>query len=305
MRHCNVQGRLVTAAALAVLLPGCSVKMMAINSLGNALAEGSSVYATDDDPELVWDAVPFGLKTIEGLIEESPRHKGLLLAATSGFTQYAYGSLQQEADFVEDADLARATVLRDRAKRLYLRARDYGMRGLDVSVKGFGEQVRRDRDAALARLQRGQVPLLYWTAAAWAAALALEVNDSELAADQSLVEAMMRRALALDEGFEMGAIHEFLMSWEAAHSSVGGSWEKAAFHFERALLFAKGARAWPYVNYAESVPLKKQNRPEFEKLLRQALEVPGDKVREQRLTNVLAQRRAEWLMGRTEILFIE
>jgi hypothetical protein len=305
MRHSNVPGRLVTAAALAFLLPGCSVKMMAINSLGNALAEGSSVYATDDDPELVWDAVPFGLKTIEGLIEESPRHKGLLLAATSGFTQYAYGSLQQEADFVEDADLARATVLRDRAKRLYLRARDYGLRGLDVGVKGWSEQVRRDRDLALGRLRREHVPLLYWTAAAWAAALALEVNDSELAADQSLVEAMMRRALVLDEGFEMGAIHEFLMSWEAAHTSVGGSWEKAGKHFERALLFAKGARAWPYVNYAESVPLKKQNRQEFETLLRQALEVPPEKVREQRLTNVLAQRRAEWLLGRTDILFIE
>jgi hypothetical protein len=297
--------RLPAIAVSLLLLPGCSIKQMAINSLGNALAEGNSVYATDDDPELVWDAVPFGLKTIEGLLEESPRHKGLLLAATSGFTQYAYGSLQQEADFVEDADLDRATRLRDRAKRLYLRARDYGLRGLDVHVKGFSGQLRQDRDAALSRMRREQVPLLYWTAAAWAAALALEVNDSELAADQSLVEAMMQRALVLDEGFELGAIHEFLMSWEAAHTSTGGTWEQAAHHFERALAFAGGSRAWPYVNYAESVAQKRQDRAQFEKLLRQALEVPTGKVREQRLTNVLAQRRAEWLLGRLDILFIE
>jgi hypothetical protein len=297
--------RFPAIAVSLLLLPGCSIKQMAINSLGNALAEGNSVYATDDDPELVWDAVPFGLKTIEGLLEESPRHKGLLLAATSGFTQYAYGSLQQEADFVEDADLDRATRLRDRAKRLYLRARDYGLRGLDVHVKGFSAQLRQDRDAALSRMRREQVPLLYWTAAAWAAALALEVNDSELAADQSLVEAMMQRALVLDEGFELGAIHEFLMSWEAAHTSTGGTWEQAAHHFERALAFAGGSRAWPYVNYAESVAQKRQDRAQFEKLLRQALEVPTGKVREQRLTNVLAQRRAEWLLGRLDILFIE
>jgi len=292
-------------ALLALLLPACSIKKIAVNSLGNALAEGGSVYASDDDPELVWDAVPFGLKTIEALLEESPRHKGLLLAATSGFTQYAYGSLQQQADFVEDTDLDRATHLRDRAKRLYLRARDYGLRGLDVYVKGFSAQLRQDRDAALARLRREHVPLLYWTAAAWAAALGLQVNDPELAADQNLVEAMMRRALALDEGFELGAIHEFLMTWEAAHASVGGSMDKAKQHFERALAFSKGGRAWPYVNYAEAVPLKQQNRAEFEKVLHEALAVPTDKIRDQRLTNVLAQQRARWLLGRVDILFIE
>ncbi len=56
---------------------------------------------------------------------------------------------------------------------------------------------------------------------------------------------------------------------------------------------------------AQTVAQKRQDRAQFEKLLRQALEVPTGKVREQRLTNVLAQRRAEWLLGRLDILFIE
>ena len=34
-------------------------------------------YASDDDPELVGDALPFALKTIEGLSRATPRHKGL------------------------------------------------------------------------------------------------------------------------------------------------------------------------------------------------------------------------------------
>ena len=116
----------VVRAAVALLalglLPACSVKGIAVNALGNALAEGGSSYARDDDPDLVWEAVPFGLKTVEGLLEEAPRHKGLLFAAASGFVQYGYGRVQQEADFVEPRDLARATELRTRARRLYLRA---------------------------------------------------------------------------------------------------------------------------------------------------------------------------------------
>jgi hypothetical protein len=124
--------RAVVALLVVALLPACSIKHVAINALGGALAEGGSSYARDDDPELIWEAVPFGLKTIEGLLEEAPRHRGLLFAAASGFVQYGYGRVQQEADFVEARDLARATELRGRARRLYLRALDYGFRGLEV-----------------------------------------------------------------------------------------------------------------------------------------------------------------------------
>ena len=82
--------RAVVAILGLALLPACSVKGLAINALGNALAQGGSSYAREDDPELAWEAVPFGLKTVEGLLEEAPRHKGLLFAATSGFVQYGY-----------------------------------------------------------------------------------------------------------------------------------------------------------------------------------------------------------------------
>ncbi|MEE8203473.1 MAG: TRAP transporter TatT component family protein, partial [Alphaproteobacteria bacterium] len=68
---------------LSVALAGCSVKQMAVNLLGDALAGGAGVYASDDDPELVREAIPFGLKTYDSLLEVSPDHRGLLLAAAN------------------------------------------------------------------------------------------------------------------------------------------------------------------------------------------------------------------------------
>src|SRR5260370_1044835 len=168
---------------LAFVSAGCSsLQRAAVNKAGDALAGGSSVYASDDDPELVWQAVPFGLKTIESLLAQSPRHQGLLLAAASGFTEYAYGALQQEADFVEAKDLARATELRNRARKLYLRALGYGFRGLEVELPGLQARLRAeaDPDRALAGATRAQGPLLYWTGAAWGAAIAISKNDPEL-----------------------------------------------------------------------------------------------------------------------------
>jgi hypothetical protein len=77
----------IIVAALILSSAGCSVKRIAVNKLGDALSSGGSSYESDDDPDLVADALPFSLKLIESLLAESPQHKGLLLAAASGFTE--------------------------------------------------------------------------------------------------------------------------------------------------------------------------------------------------------------------------
>jgi predicted anti-sigma-YlaC factor YlaD len=301
-----VTHRLIPIALVLVLAsPACSLRKIAVNSLGDALAGGGRNLASDEDPDLVGDAVPFGLKTMEGLLLESPRHKGLLLATASGFTQYSYGWVQTEADFVEAQDLAKATALRARAQRLYLRALDYGLRGLEVDYPGLRERLRQDPEPALARTKKKDAPLLYWTAAAWGAAIALKINDSELSADQGLAESLARRALALDETWDAGAIHDFFIAYEAGRSSVGGSIEKARGHLDRALQIAAGRRAFPYVSFAESASVVRQDKQEFQALLEQALAVDVSKPTDYRLANLLAQRRARWLLSRTDELFLE
>ena len=296
---------LIASALLALAQPACSIKKLAVSSLGNALAEGGKTYASDDDPDLVREAVPFGLKTVEALLDESPRHKGLLLAAASGFTQYGFAFIQQEADFVEARDLARATALRDRARKHYRRGLEYGLRGIEVDFPGFRAALRKDPVAALAPLRKKHVPLLYWTANAWGAAIALSKDDAELSADQNLAEALMRRALELDEGYERGSVHDFFISYEGGRRSVGGSVGEARQHLERALALSGGHRAWPLVNFAETVSVGAQDRKEFESLLRQALAVDPDAVPEVRVANLVAQRRARWLLGRANELFVE
>jgi predicted anti-sigma-YlaC factor YlaD len=306
MRSVRTSGTVGAALlALTAALPACSVKKMAVNSLGKALAEGASAYASDDDPDLVRDASPFALKTIESLLEASPRNEDLLLAAAKGFTQYSYGFLQQEADFIEETDLAKATALRDRARKLYRRALGYGLRGLDVDFPGFHERLRADPSEAVARTRKEHVPLLFWTANAWGAAIALSKSDSELTADQNLAEALMRRALALDEGFQLGSSHDFFITYEGSRASVGGSVSEARLHLERALALSKGQRAAPIVGFAEAVCVGAQDSTEFTRLLEQALAIEPGQAPDYRLSNLIYQKRARWLLSRREALFIE
>lgn len=286
-------------------LPACSVKRLAVNALGNALAGGGSTYSADEDPELVREAAPFALKTMEALLRESPRHRGLLFSAASGFTEYAFAFVHQEGDFVEETDLARATALRERAKKLYQRARDYGFRGLEVDIPHFREGLRTGAEQTLARTRRKHVGLLYWTALAWAAAMSLAKDDSELTADQHVAEAMMKRALALNETYERGSIHDFFVSYEGGRASVGGSLARAREHFERALVIARGERVAPFVTFAETVSVAAQDRREFERVLEQALAVDHDKVEDLRLINLVYKKRARWLLAHADELFVE
>ncbi|MCS6952422.1 MAG: TRAP transporter TatT component family protein [Bryobacterales bacterium] len=301
------QRKLTVAAAACLLtlsLSGCM--RYAVNRVGDALARTGTTFASDNDPDFVGEAVPFGLKLIESLLAENPRHRGLLLAAASGFTQYAYAFLQQPADELEPQDLDKATALRTRARKMYLRARDYGLRGLSLARAGFESELRRDPKAAVRAIGRRDVPLLYWTAAAWGSAIALSKDNPELVADQPLVEALIDRALEVDEGFEHGAVHSFLISYEPSRKGAAGDpYERSRKHFERAMELSEGRLAGPLVAYAETVALARQDRKEFEALLRRALEIDPDARPEFRLANLIVQRRARWLLSRLDELFLE
>lgn len=297
---------LLLAAAVVVAMPACSFKKWAAGKLGDALASGGSTYASDDDPELVGDAIPFGLKTIEGLLETTPKHKGLLLSACSGFTQYAYVYLASEADYVEDTDLGRATHLRDRAMGLYRRAQEYGMRGLEVDHPGLRAALADDPRRALAGMKKADVPMLYWTGAAWSLMIALDKTDAALAVNLPSAESLMHRALELDSDYGDGVIHDYYISYEGGRAgAAGGSVDKARAELARSLELAKGRRAAPYLAFAESVSVGAQNRKEFTELLNAALAVEVDAAPQYRLANTVAQRRARWLLSRVDSLFVE
>jgi predicted anti-sigma-YlaC factor YlaD len=296
------------AIALCALIPtlGCSIKKVAVNKLGNALAGSGTTFSSDNDPELIAAAAPFSLKLMESLLAESPKHQGLLLAASSGFTQYAYLAVQEQADEAEAHDMATATVLKTRARLLYLRARDYGLRGLETRHKGFRTALRKDPKTAVMLCDRRDVAFLYWAAAAWGSAISVSKELPDLIADQTIVEALIDRAAALDPDFSDGAIQQFLITYEPARPGGGKDYEARSLpHFNRAVEIAHGQMAGPYVSYAESISLPRQNRAQFETMLHQALSVDPDEKPEWRLANMVMQRRARWLLSREDDLFLD
>jgi len=284
---------------------GCSIKRVAVNMVGDALAGSGATFSSDDDPELIKAAVPFSLKLMESLLAESPEHVGLLTATASGFTQYAYAFVQIEANETTEFDLARSREMMHRAKNLYIRARDYGLRGIEVKYPGFREHLESDAVAAVAGMKKKDVPLLYWTAAAWVAAIAADKTDAYLISDLPKVDALVERALKLDGEFDRGAIHSMMITYEPIRQGVEGDpYVRAREQFARAVELSGGKLAGPYVSLAEAVCIPTEAREEFLKLLEQAVAIDPNAVVESRLVNIIMRERAEWLKAHVDDYFL-
>ncbi|HUJ27278.1 MAG TPA: TRAP transporter TatT component family protein [Myxococcales bacterium] len=287
---------------LALLALACSPKHYALEKTADALSstgEGGA-FARDDDPELVRDAVPFALKTMESLADQLDDHVGLRLGMARGFTQYAYAFVQQPAELGAPPDVAQQQMLR--ARRLYVRARDYGLDGLKLSRGVTPEQLH---DAAvLQKFTKEDVPLMYWTFAPWAAAIAADKRDLDLIGDLPVIAAMLDRALALDESYDQGALHEFAITFDPARPE-GTTPQQQKAHFDRARALAQGEKISPLVTWAQTVSAAAQDKGEYEALLKEAAsyDVNQPKARKNRLANVLAQRRAKYLLEHEEDVF--
>ncbi len=193
--------------------------------------------------------------------------------------------------------------LNDRALKLYLRAKGYCMRAMEVRFPGIGPKLMTEPAAALTKARRQDVPLLYWMAASWGSAIALGLDKPDLAIDMPSVRALAERALALDEAWNKGALHEMFISLDSLPEALGGSAQHAREHFKRAVELQHGASPGPYVALAQGVALPVQDRSEFESLLKHALAIDSEKDPSTRLVTLVQQRRARALLDHIDTLF--
>ncbi len=301
-----INNRLLTCIAAGLLIQffGCSPKQYLINSLGSSLGSATDVYLTENDPQLVREAFPFNLKTLEMLIQQSPDSPGLLTAAASGFALYSFAFILEDAERMSVKDIRLSKPIYKRARKLFERSRDYGLRAIEVGHPGFIVQFRDDPAAAVGLLNEEEISAIYWTAAAIAGAISASQGDPILLIDLPKVGYLFERALELQPDWNEGALYSALMKYELSRpDATAESPDIAREYYQKALVLSGGMDCSLYVSYAEVFSIKDQNRAEFTEYLNRALEIDIDTIPEKRLANLLAQDRAHWLLNRVDDLF--
>jgi len=297
---------LTAALVFAVALSSCST--FAVHTVAGFLAGSgeSTVFTGEDDPELARDALPFAMKTYESLLEADPRNAPLALATGRAFAGYAFAFVQAPSDQLPLERVEEQRAMHQRAKKLFLRARDYVLQGLEIRRPGFTAALNRENVQAALRLTRKEdSDYLYWAAAAWLGAFGADPFDFVQIVAVPRAVAMLQQVDAWDDAYGAGAVHEIFISfYGGAPADLGGGEQKARASFARALALSKGMRAGPYIALATSVSVKNQDAAEFRELLGKALAIDVNADIPDRLVNIINQRKARWLLDHVDDYFL-
>lgn len=290
------------------LLSSCSINKMAINAVSDALtSQGSgNVFTGDNDPELIGDALPFAIKMYEALLAQNPDHEGLMLMTGSLFVMYANAFVQGPADMLPQGEYVKREEERLRAKNLYLRGSVILEDGLEKKYPGITAARDDQFEKKLSDLKKEDVPVIYWYVAANLSAYAINPMDLALGLRLPQLKMLIDRAYELDPDFNSGALDDFyVLFYSSVPESMGGNKALAEEHFVKAVEKSKGLSAGPYVSIAGSICVSSQDYPRFKDSLNKALVIDVDADPDNRLVNIISQRKARYLLSMAPRLFID
>lgn len=269
-------------------------------------AGGSTVFTGDDDPQLVGDALPVLMKSLEALLEQSPENPGLSLATGQTFVIYANAFVQTPASMLSDDDFQLKDRQLKRAKKLYLRGHKYILKGIELKYPGVVSKLNKEKTvSALSDIQKEDTLYLYWAAAGWMGAYSTNALDFQVGVGVPVALIMMNKALDLDPSFGKGSIHNFYVSYYGSLPlALGGGEAKARYHFQKALEYSNELSASAYVALATSVAVKNQDVSEYTVLLKKALAINVDQDPSNRLVNIIMQNKARWLLAHKDDRFL-
>ncbi len=293
---------------LIYFLPiNCSIEQILVNKVSDLMgADAATVFTGDEDPELIGDAFPVILKIYELLLQMSPENREMLLTTGQSFAMYAYAFVQLPAEMLPDEEFEEALAMTQRAKKLYIRGRNYILMALELKYPEFSDYITsEDWENTVELIELEDIPFIYWAGMSWMGAFIADPWDAQLNATKKRAVALMFKVLELDETYDNGGVHGFFLAYYGAlPEAMGGNEEKARYHFNKALEYSNNQSAAPYVALASTVCINNQYVDEFRNLLNSALEINVDEIPETRLLNILAQRKAQWFLDHIDYFFL-
>ena len=301
--------RAAVATVLVLSLGACSIEKLALKKVAGMLSAPSStdVFSTDNDPDLVGDALPFAIKLYETLLASLPANDGLRLRTGSLYIMYANAFIEAPADMTPRRELETKEYLLARAKNLYLRGRDILFKSLEKKNPRIRQQLKDRRyEDAMRPFGKADASLLYWTALGWLAAYSVDPLDMKLGQTVPQTRVMIERVAALEPGYGDGSLDAFYVGYYGSLPDyLGGDPAKARESFAKAQSRAGRRDTSSLIALATTVSVKEQNAAEFKKLLGQVLAFDVDSDPSTRLVNVLNQRKARWLLDHIDDFFVE
>lgn len=290
------RGCVSAGLAIACLgLLGCDLTKIMANGTSGLFQRAAPAFEQHWDYELAGSAMPGNIVQMEGLLRIVPENEIIVMNAVRLYTAYAYGWVEDRVEILAlDNDHPAAEEQLRRARYMYLRARDLAKHRIAIDHEGFDEAYQAGLPEFREWLQETfedpeDAEGIFWAGYAWGSYINASKHDMVAVADLPFAKALIERSVEIDPTFFNGAGTIFLAV--VATEAPGADLDAAEPLWNRALELTERRNLLTLVNMARTYAVRRQDRELYISLLREVLEA-GDIAPEQRLTNMIAKRRA-------------
>lgn len=265
---------------IVVFSNACSINKFIIRQTGTLLDYGVISLYEETDLILAEQALASDIKLLEGMIKGDPENEHLLLLTTQALAGYTLG-------FVEDDSPERARVL-------YLRARNYAGRILEINDYNLTIEniTLEDYQKKINNIDDEYLDALFWYAFSWAGWINVSLDNPQSFVDLPKVEMLMHRVVEIDPNYYHGSAYLFFGSiWGTKPRMLGGDPEKAKEYFEKNLEITQGNFLLTYVYYAKYYAAKTLDEELFLSLLKKIEDSSVDILPGEQLLNAIAKKK--------------
>ena len=254
-----------------------------------------------DHPKIVSLYFEKKIKSLERKKSLSTEQKRLLLKTK---VEYGFGVLLEESDRTLDHDYNLGVKKSQEAYIVFSDAKKVGNSILIISYPKLDSWLSGETDL---QFKINDVSDLYWLAAAYGGAIKSSRGNPFDVVKLPVVKKLLITAIALDPKWGKGALYSAMMSYTSSRPDLFGDAliDSVSSFYEKALIASDSLDASLFVSYAELIDKKFQDRDAFEKKLDLVLNMDVEKDKDFRLSNIIAQERAKWLLSKTDEIFFE
>lgn len=287
-----MQRNLLVLFALVTSISGCSMGQISVRASLPLIDGGVQAINAETDLRLARGAIPANISLLEGMIVQDPANVQLRVYAAQAYYGFAYG-------FVEDED-------RQRASTFYYRGLLHGVAALQ-KISKQQDLLNLNSDALIAlvgKMNRRQVPVLFWTASCWAKWIDMNRDDPRSISHLPKSAVLMERVLALDEQFYYGGPHLFFGVYYGGRAPMfGGDFARAAEHFARARAITEGKLLLVDLLHAQFLARQQFDQDTFHSKLTAIVTAPQGLLPELGLANQIARVKAKGLLAKEQEWF--
>jgi len=254
-----------------------------------------------DHPKIVSLYFEKKIKSLERKKSLSTKQKRLLLKTK---VEYGFGVLLEESDRILDYDYNLGVKKSQEAHIVFSDAKKVGNSILIISYPKLDSWLSGETDL---QFKINDVSDLYWLAAAYGGAIKSSRGNPFDVVNLPVVKKLLITAIALDPKWGKGALYSAMMSYTSSRPDLFGDAliDSVSSFYAKALIASDSLDASLFVSYAELIDKKFQDRDAFEQKLDIVLNMDVEKDKDFRLSNIIAQERAKWLLSKTDEIFFE